>query len=317
VLEFAIYDAAGQPVAALREDTWRDGSAYGDFTPDVSPDGKVLSMQLSLGLCGSATPEAVLVAPADDPAALMYSARPTVTWSAFLGHQDVQEVWASRQLVAAMLVGGAMAGDLATGKSVMITPSQGGVDWAPTYVSGRTVLLLRGTPETSIWVSQDLGMAKPLLQVPGGSAGLTTDGKTMVWVEDTDVIKPDNGDWYAHYAHHDVYMAPYTTDPDQLQKTKQWVGRTPTSWDGLQMFNGYVIGCDYENTYRRCYVLHLADRKWSELVLPSGWYDITQMSFASPTELWTVAAYGATGNELYRVPYSALTPRDFVQGGPP
>ncbi len=312
VLEEVLYHGSGQPVAALREDSWHDNPAA-NFVPGVSRDGKYLDLQMSEQDCGVYAPQSVLVVPADQPSQLMYSSQPTLSWSnAVVAHQDVQAVFTSGQLATAMLVGAAAAGDLATGKSAMITPSGGSADWDPYIVEGGTTFLARGVQgEVSIWVSSDMAMATPFIQPPGDAVSFTTDGKTMVWSVSSDPTDPING----VYAREDVYAAPYTTDPTKLQATRKWMGRLPTPWACLGMKNGYAYGSDCAGT-RRAFVLRVSDNKWWEVQPPQGWLPPRSIFFASPTELWMVSG-DPSGSTILRVPYSQLTPRDFTQGGPP
>jgi len=311
VLEDVLYDGAGQPIAALREDTYDDGP-NASFVPGVSSDGKYLDLELSWPVCAPERPEELLVVPADQPSQLMYSSQSTLTWSGSIGaHQEVQDVVrVDDQIATAMLVGAAAAGDLSTGKSVMITPPPGsGADWDPWIVRGRTTFLARGVQgEVSIWISRDLGMATPFIHPPGDAVSFATDGKTMLWQVSSDPLDPVQG----VYARHDVYAAPYTTDPIKLQATKQWMGELPTTWACVGMNNGYAYGSDCAGSgVHRAFVMRVSDGKWWEVEAPP-----LSMFFASPTELWMVTG-DSNGKTILRVPYGELAPRDFTQGGPP
>lgn len=314
VQEDVLYDGSGQPIAALREDTYDDGP-NANFVPGVSRDGQYLSLQLSWPVCAPDRPESLLVVPAGQPSKLMYSSQPTLTWSgSVVAHQEVQDVQVDGQIATAMLVGAAAAGDLSTGESAMIAPPGGSADWDPWIVRGRTTFLARGVQgEVSIWTSANLGMATPFIQPPGDAVSFATDGKTMVWSVSSDPIDPVQG----VYAREDVYAAPYTTDPAKLQATKQWMGELPVPWACLGMNNGYAYGSDCAGSgAHRAFVLRVSDGKWWEVKAPPGWGPSPVLFFASPTELWLVDA-DANGSTILRVPYSQLAPRDFTQGGPP
>lgn len=314
VQEQVLYNGSGQPTAAFREDTYDDNPAA-QFVPGVSADGKYLDLQMREQNCNVYAAESVLVVPADQPSRLMYSTQPTFAWStSIVAHQDVQQVFTSGQMATAMLVGAAAAADLATHKSVLITPPPGGgVDWDPYVVRGSTTFLARGVQgEVSIWMSNKLGMATPFIQSPGDAVSFTTDGKTVVWEVSSQPIDPVQGT----YARHDVYAAPYTTDPAQLQATKKWMGRLPTPWACLGMNNGYAYGRDCAGSGAHAFVLRVSDGKWWQVEPPPGWGPSPVLFFASPSELWLVDA-DVNGKTILRVPYDQLTPRDFAQGGPP
>jgi hypothetical protein len=321
VHEYVTYDGEGRPVAALRIDGWEGGRSASSDPIVPSVDARFAMTHTKCIEPDRMIGETSTVVPIEHLTELMYSPRTTIHWPESIvsfNHdgQSVQAFVTSGDILAVMLVGAAAAVDLATGEVARITPDSAGVDWQPSHVVGRTAFVFRGTPDTEIWVSHDLGMATPLLEVPGGSiGGFVTDGQIMVWSEMTDPVRPEVNEW----GRNDVYVAPYETDPARV--LKRWVGLVPTGWGGLWLSNGHVIGGDYTRA-QRWYVLRLADGAWFELPLPGDWW-MRSFFFAGPSDIWFVTHTGSLGGTrgerpgLLRVPYSELTPRDYGAGGPP
>jgi hypothetical protein len=314
IVEPAVYDFSGAPLAAWRLDAW-ERSAWA-ASPVFTADGKSTVIALSeLLYCTDQVSEATTLASVGNLNPLMYSETPTIRWTPeFLHGRYVQHLIASTELIVPKLVGTIAAADVKTKVLTDIAkPPLLDGDWIPLVVLGRTIWLWRFAPygRGEVWVSSDVQPPKPVIRFSSGSViGFATDGVHLVWSEGTEL---DDTSAFVKYSRHEAFIAPYTTDPAKI--VRKSLGTFKLAWAQLRMANGYVAGGSMEDGFVA--VLRLKDLAWLRFDKPKGWFLKSVGPYPAKDELWLrpyIGTPSGTLDTLVRVPYAALAP--LSPGGP-
>jgi hypothetical protein len=236
-----LYGSDGKPVVGYR--VW--------IQQDSAPCGRISSLKFSaegdvgahvLATVGAAQP--FFMTETGDSARL-FSRPPSFIWTPEVMHsQGINDMWFSRQVVAADVSGVLWIGDIGTStarRAADLQDAQPGA-YQDAQVVGTDVFVSRWVDGRTEWLlARNGGLSKFLGGDSLDISTLVTDGRVIVWMEGRDPEPTGDSVRPLRFASYSLLSAAYTLEPSKLVP-RVLVNSAPADLWYLTLANGYVAG---------------------------------------------------------------------------